>query len=120
MKLVPIVYVTDMDRSLAWYRTLLPEAEPVSTSPYWSELSLGDTASLALHGTERIEPGNQVELSLAAAGPLEQLVADLGAAGIAPHRGIADEAFGRSVLFADPDGLVIQVNEHDAELYPGV
>jgi catechol 2,3-dioxygenase-like lactoylglutathione lyase family enzyme len=118
MKLVPIVYVTDMERSLAWYRTVLPEAELVSTSPYWSELSLGDAASLALHGAERIEPGNQVGLSLAATEPLEQLVAGLAAANIAPHRGIADEAFGRSVLFADPDGLVIQVNEHDAELYP--
>ena len=119
MKLVPIVYVTDMERSLAWYRTLLPDADLVSTSPYWSELSLGEAASLALHGTERVEPGTQVELSLATPGPLEQLVADLTAAGIPPHRGIADEAFGRSVLFADPDGLVIQVNEHDAAFYPG-
>ncbi len=119
MKLVPIVYVTDMERSLAWYRSLLPEAELVSTSPYWSELSLGEAASLALHGIERIDPGTQVELSLATTRPLEQLVADLTAAGITPHRGIADEAFGRSVLFRDPDGLVIQVNEHDVELYPG-
>jgi len=28
-------------------------------------------------------------------------------------RGIADEAFGRSIVLRDPNGLVIQVNTHD-------
>ncbi len=32
-------------------------------------------------------------------------------------RGIADEAFGRSIVLQDPNGLQIQVNEHDRELY---
>ena len=32
-------------------------------------------------------------------------------------RGIADEAFGRSLVLVDPNGLEIQVNEHDRELY---
>ena len=27
-------------------------------------------------------------------------------------RGIADEAFGRSLVVRDPDGLEIQINEH--------
>ena len=39
-------------------------------------------------------------------------------AGLAPPaRGIADEAFGRSLILEDPNGLQIQVNEHDRELY---
>jgi hypothetical protein len=32
-------------------------------------------------------------------------------------RDITDEAFGRSIVLADPDGVTIQVNEHDQELY---
>jgi hypothetical protein len=28
-----------------------------------------------------------------------------------------DEAFGRSLVVTDPDGLEIQINEHDHELY---
>jgi hypothetical protein len=32
------------------------------------------------------------------------------------HRGIADEAFGRSVVVRDPDGTLIQVNEHDPDI----
>ena len=35
-----------------------------------------------------------------------------------PYRGIADEAFGRSLIVADPNGLKIQVNEHDRTLTP--
>jgi hypothetical protein len=44
--------------------------------------------------------------------PLERL------AEVSPlARGIADEAFGRSIVLQDPNGLQIQVNEHDRELY---
>jgi hypothetical protein len=32
---------------------------------------------------------------------------------ITPARGIADEAFGRSLVIKDPNGLAIQVNEHE-------
>ena len=117
MKPVPIVYVTDMDRSLTWYRSVLPHAEVVSSSPFWSELSI-DGAALALHGTESVTPGTQVGLAFEASGSLEDLVERLAADGIEPARGIADEAFGRSLVLVDPDGLKIQVNEHDPEFYP--
>ena len=117
MKPVAIVYVTNMDRSLEWYRAVLPAADVVSTSPWWSELSVAGT-SLALHFTERITPGDQVGLALAADRPLEHVVRTLAEAGIEPIRGIADEAFGRSLVLEDPDGLAIQVNEHDPEHYP--
>jgi hypothetical protein len=33
------------------------------------------------------------------------------------HSGIVDENFGRLLRVTDPDGMVIQVNEHDPELY---
>ena len=32
-------------------------------------------------------------------------------------QGIVEEAFGRSMSFQDPDGLVIRINEHDLELH---
>jgi hypothetical protein len=28
-----------------------------------------------------------------------------------------DENFGRSLRVADPDGVLVQINEHDRELY---
>ena len=118
MRPVPIVYVTDMNRSLDWYRRLLPDAELVSTSEWWSELS-SDGVSVALHGAESLEPGGHVGLAFEASSPLEDVVAALADGGIEPARAICDEPFGRSIVIQDPDGLKIQINEHDPEKYPG-
>ena len=48
MILMPIVYVKDMDASLAFYESLGFEVE--MSSPMWSRLRAGDGAALALHG----------------------------------------------------------------------
>ena len=111
MKPVTIVYVTDMEASLAYYRKLLPQAELVSQSPYWSELAL-EGASVALHITDGVESGSQLGLSLTADAPLEEIENRLEGLGIPIERGIADEAFGRSMIIRDRDGLAIQINEH--------
>ena len=115
--LVPmtIVYVTDMERSLRFYMGLGCVAK--NEGAHWSELRLG-TAVLALHLTDTLpKDGLWVALALAAHKPLEAIVAELNAAGIATPDDIADEAFGRSLLIRDPDGLPIQINEHDPSLY---
>jgi uncharacterized glyoxalase superfamily protein PhnB len=59
----------------------------------------------------------RVELSLTAHDRLEVIVSRLREAGLTVTNEIADEAFGRSLLIRDPDGLPIQINEHDPELY---
>ena len=110
MRLQPIVYVTDMDRALRWYAALLG-CEPVVRGGYWSSFALGD-AQLALHLSDDAPVPGGVELSLVVTEPLEAVIGR-----VTPVRGIADEAFGRSIVVADPDGTRIQVNEHDPELY---
>ncbi len=117
MRPMPIVYVTDMERSLGWYRRAVPGTEVVSSSPYWSELRSAG-ASFALHITDAVTRGTQLGLAFTADRPLEAIVAHWEAGDVATTRDIADEAFGRSVVITDPDGLVIQVNEHESELYP--
>jgi catechol 2,3-dioxygenase-like lactoylglutathione lyase family enzyme len=112
-----IIYVTDMERSLAWYRTLLPEAELVSTSPYWSELSFGP-ASVALHVAAEVAPGTQLGFGLEADKPLEDIRSALTARDVEVSKDIGDEPFGRSMVIRDPDGLAIQINEHDPAKYP--
>jgi hypothetical protein len=42
---------------------------------------------------------------------------ELVACGGDHHDGIADENFGRLLRVTDPDGMVIQINEHDPQLY---
>ena len=107
MILMPIVYVRDMDESVAFYERLGFEVDIQSRSQNWTELKVGDAAVLALHSAEDGTPG-RVELSMVAEQPLERIAALVPLA-----RGIADEAFGRSLVLADPNGLEIQVNEHD-------
>ncbi len=114
MKLTPLVYVTDMDRSIAFYTSLLPAAKIVTTSPYWTELLVGE-ATLALHIAESVDhAGDGMGLGLDAATPLEDVLTQLGEADITPSGEICDQPFGRSVTVKDPDGLVIQINEHSA------
>ncbi len=112
---MPIVFVTDMAASVAFYRRLgFEPAGPVNEQ--WTELRAGDRALLALHGTDGTEPVSpahgRVELAFAAPGRLEDVLAELRAAGAEVVRGITDEPFGRSLVVADPDGLPLQVNEH--------
>lgn len=111
MILMPIVYVHDMDESVGFYERLGFEVDVRSRSRSWTELKAGDGAVLALHaaGADRV---GRLELAMVAEQPLERVA---GAGSLA--RGVADEAFGRSLVLRDPNGLEIQVNEHDRELY---
>lgn len=114
LKLMPIVYVTQMARALDFYLTLGLEADYVEREGVWSTLKSGE-GLLGLHVLDPLpstQQGSRVALALVSTTPLEALVARLAKAGIAPARAIRSEPFGRSLLLRDPDGLLIQVNEH--------
>ena len=112
---LPIVYVTEMARSLAFYQAL--GATVKHQGSMWSELRLGGVG-LALHLADRVEhEGVSVALAMVAQRPLEEIVSVLQKAGVGLRREIVDEAFGRSLTVYDPDGRPIQINEHDPELY---
>lgn len=115
MRIQTIVYVRNMDASVEWYRAVL-DSEPVTHGSHWSSFHVGG-ANLALHFVERpLDPG-RVELSLVCTEALEDLVTRLESNDISMARGIADETFGRSIQLRDPEGMIVQVNEHDAEYY---
>lgn len=110
VSLQPIVYVTEMDRSISWYSTLLGTA-PSFSSEHWSTFTLGDS-TLALHDLDdpadrgSVDRGS-VELSLVVDDSLEALRGRTGW-----DAAIEDQPFGRSLVYEDPDGTPIQVNEH--------
>lgn len=116
MILMPIVYVTDIDRSREFYGHLGFTAERGSRTGDWQELR-GGGGVLALHRDEprRADPQARVELCMLATEPLEDIAARLDRPG-SPAT-IIDEAFGRSLRVTDPDGMAFQVNEHDHDLY---
>ncbi len=72
---------------------------------------------VALHTamtSENDGPGD-IGLSFEAEEPLEKISKRLTAAGF-EQEAIVDEAFGRSLGVRDPDGVRVQINEHDREL----
>lgn len=115
MRVQTIVYVNAMEPAVDWYRRVL-DTDPATHGAQWASFRVGD-ANLAIHRLEEPQPAGKVEVSLVVTQPLEQLVTRLASVGITPHRGIVDETFGRSLQLKDPEGLVVQVNEHDPEFY---
>jgi len=114
LKLIPLVYVTDMDRAISFYTRLLPAAQIVTSSPAWTELKVGE-ATLALHITETVDhDGDGMGLGLDAPTKLEEVLQLLDEAGIAASGEICSQPFGRSVSVTDPDGLIIQINEYSS------
>jgi len=116
---MPIRYVRDMEAAGRFYTALGLAVEFTSRAPrtgpsMWVELR-GGPGGMALHHVA--EPGAGVELAFVAEEPLEDVVERLVAAGYRPATAIVDEAFGRSFTVRDPEGLLIQVNEHDRELH---
>jgi Glyoxalase/Bleomycin resistance protein/Dioxygenase superfamily len=120
LTLMTIVYVRNPDSVLPFYQALGMKPIAIDRRREWLELQLGD-AVLGLHQSER--PSSQfvrnrsVELSLISHEPLEVFLERLAAAGFKTDQPILDETFGRYVMIEAPDGFLIQVNEHDPDLY---
>ncbi|MBW3667075.1 MAG: VOC family protein [Actinobacteria bacterium] len=117
--LMTIVQATDLDRSLDFYSALGMEEIPGTRGPNWVELAVGD-ARVALHRTEPgelLSTDGRVVLGFVAES-LEEILEAASNRGVEPATAIFDEAYGRSVRFEDPDGLVVFVDEHDAEFHP--
>lgn len=120
MKPMPIRYVHDMTAARRFYGALGLSVDVVNRPPRngpskWVELR-GAPGGLALHHIAPDDPSPGLELSFEATDPLEVVVERLRDAGYEPATAIMDESFGRSFRVKDPEGLVIQVNEHDRTL----
>lgn len=120
MKVTPIRYVRDLPSAQRFYQALGLEHDFTSRPTrhgfsVWSELNAASGA-LALHRVAEGEQAPAVELALESGEPLEKVIARLRAAGYEPETEVTDESFGRSFRVLDPEGLLIQVNEHDRDL----
>jgi hypothetical protein len=118
LALMPVVYVRQIASVLPFYHALGFHFAAGDRAGEWVELRLGG-AILMLHRSERpsSEAPRSIALSFVSAEPLEQVLARLAAAGFPIDHPIIDESFGRYVAVQAPDGLVLQINEHDRSLY---
>jgi metallothiol transferase len=119
MLIMPIVYVSDLDRSLHFYEQLGFTLVRRQRNGRWAEMRLGD-AKLGLHLLEPLpetRKEQRVDLALESQESLEVVQERLLAASVPLERLVSDEAFGYSLVVRDPDGLSIQINQHDPDLY---
>ena len=110
MQMQTIVYVTDMDRSIEFYERLGFVVD-YRGGPVWTAFR-GTDGMLALHAADELPPSGRVALSLVAGDTLEEIVERLAEHDIDASP-IEAQPFGRSTVVRDPDGLPIQINEHD-------
>lgn len=117
MLVMPILYVRDPARSRAFYESLGLAVSCRSRPGSWVELQASGGV-VALHRSQGQGTGT-VELCFVSEGPLEQVRNQVVRSGHPEDKigEIVDEEFGRSMRLVDPDGIEVQVNEHDQELY---
>ena len=116
MRLLVIVYVEDMARSVAFYEALgLKREAPGDVDAWWNAFTLGD-ATLALHhnGGAPLPPVSDrmhLNLDLPPDGSLDIMHTRCQELGLDIGAGIDDVGFGRFFWVRDPDGLPVQFNE---------
>ncbi len=115
MRVVPIRYSANVAASMRFYRALGLDAGSVSRPGAWAELPAA-SGMLAIHEAGGGTPVGTCELAFEADEPLGVITSRLRSAGFVPTA-IVDENFGHSVRVCDPDGVWVQVNAHDRELY---
>jgi catechol 2,3-dioxygenase-like lactoylglutathione lyase family enzyme len=111
---MPIRYSDDIDAAVRFYRALGLELGPTSRPGAWVELP-ATAGLLAIHEATGAEAG-ACELAFEADERLDDVVIRLRQAGFEPEP-IVDENFGQSVRVRDPDGVWVQINSNDRDLY---
>jgi hypothetical protein len=114
MRVMPIRYSSDVAAVTRFYRVLGLRAGPVSRPGGWVELP-ADGGVLAVHRGSAEDAG-RCELAFETDEPLDDVAARLREAGFEPGPP-TDEGFGYSLRVRDPDGVWVQVNRYDRELY---
>lgn len=110
------LFVTDMDRAIAFYRDTLELPMEYSSGDEWAQFSAG-AVKLALHGTQHVDlrVGGTIAFTV---NDLDASKAKLAEQGVAiGHEGGGDRLGPRFVEFTDPDGNVLalfQYEEHHA------
>ncbi|WP_037320148.1 VOC family protein [Amycolatopsis orientalis] len=114
MRVMPIRYSPDVAAMTRFYQVLGLRVGSVSRPGGWIEMP-AEGGMLALHRSSGEEAG-RCELAFEVGEPLEDIAERLRAAGFEPEPPV-DEGFGFSMRVQDPDGVWVQLNLYDRDLY---
>lgn len=118
MRILAIRYTQLSAEMTSFYGALGLSLDVRSRTGDWVELGTID-GSLALHTANPLDPSHpagSVEVAFESDEPLETIRARLDAAGFGGGV-IVDESHGRSLQVIDPEGVALQINEFDRELF---
>ena len=114
MKVVPIRYTHDVAAVVRFYQALGLDLGAASRPGAWVELPAA-SGMLAVHQADDDNAG-QCELAFESDEPLEHVAARLQDSGFETGP-VIDENYGQSLRVRDPDGVWVQINLNDRELY---
>ncbi|MGW4036990.1 VOC family protein [Streptomyces sp. NPDC004778] len=114
LTVLPIRYVADVEASRRFYTGLGLLFRAEGSVPVWAQLDAG-AGAVGFHdaSVSKGRPAGTVELGFSTDEELEDVAARLEAAGYTYE--LVKEDFGRSIRVTDPDGIVIQIQEIDAD-----
>lgn len=118
LALQPMVHVADMGQALDFYRALGAVVQHGSRDGDWALVRFGGTdLGLLAHPANPEQHEGKVELNFDAAEPLAGFEERLREAGVTIVRPTGDEGFGYQLQIADPDGMLVKINQLDPTLY---
>lgn len=118
MRLEPLVHVSDMNASIAFYEALGATVIMRSRDNDFAQVQLGESRfSLLAHPPNPEQSEDRVELNFTADRPLHEIERDLRAAGVSIVRPASDEAFGEQLQIESPDGLLLKINRLEPETF---
>ena len=104
----PTIYVTDMDRAIAFYTETLGLNLAFRAGDHYAEIDAGDGLTLGLHpvGQDSPTPGahGAITVTLGVTGSLEDVVRKLEQSGVRFQTAIKSDGPVRIVGFEDSDG----------------
>lgn len=114
MKVMPIRYSMNVEAAVAFYRALGLLSGASARPGNWVEMP-AEAGMLAIHKASA-EDARSCEIAFATDEPLEDVSERMLGAGFEAGP-VVDENYGQSLRLCDPDGVWVQVNRYDRELY---
>jgi len=117
LTLQPMVHVRDMAATVAMLEALGGELIQGSRDGDWTQVSIGGAEiGLLAHPANPDHGEGDVELNFESRTPLDDVEQRARSAGVVVAQPTSDEGFGRQLQLRTPDGLLVKINEIEADL----
>lgn len=118
MTLQPMLHVENMGKALDFYSKIGATIVNGSRDDDWVLVRFGSTElGILAHPANPEQKEGEIELNFEYHGSLKELEKTLREDGITIARPAGDEGFGYQLQLESPDGMLVKINQLDAELY---